>query len=145
MHAEQHPILIQLKGARDYMVETRYDEQIATGEFHNQPHGDVGEKLQHASEQVQQSAQSWRDAIINRFNQSRGYVSAKSRVAADQIRTVPHYSRVAGRRVDQFVHERPWVSIGIMSAVGIFCGVFLARSMKSAGSILSGVDIEDYT
>ncbi|MFD0668383.1 DUF883 family protein [Ramlibacter sp. MAHUQ-53] len=38
-----------------------------------------------------------------------------------------HQARQAVRATDEFVHERPWTSIGIAAGVGMLVGMLIAR------------------
>jgi ElaB/YqjD/DUF883 family membrane-anchored ribosome-binding protein len=100
------------------MVETRYDEQM---------------RASTATGPAAEAVKSWRDQIIERFNQGR-----------DQAKKVPEYSRAAAGQVNEFVRERPWVSIGVMCLCTFALGLFAGRRARGRiATAIRGMNIED--
>jgi ElaB/YqjD/DUF883 family membrane-anchored ribosome-binding protein len=71
--------------------------------------GHAGEKVTAARERAGQSI----DAAKERISQA-GYA------AADQ-------TRVAAKAADDYVHENPWLAVGVAAGLGVVLGVLMSR------------------
>ncbi len=71
--------------------------------------GQVGDKAKDARERLE-----------------RGIKAAKERLAEIQQQSTEQVKEAA-KATDEFVHERPWQSVGIAFAVGAFVGIILGR------------------
>jgi len=52
-----------------------------------------------------------------------GALSDVRRLASDSSDSLREHARLAADQAEQYVHERPWTSIGLAAAVGLIIGV----------------------
>jgi len=72
------------------------------------------------------ASQTGERIVAARARASESLAAAKARLAEAQA-TVVEKVKVAAKTTDNYVHEKPWQSVGIAAAVGVIIGALIAR------------------
>jgi ElaB/YqjD/DUF883 family membrane-anchored ribosome-binding protein len=72
---------------------------------------ETAKRIREQAEQVQEAYQTSRRAVT------------------DLARTASEKSRQAATQTDEWVHENPWVALGIVAGVGLLLGLLLSQSI----------------
>ena len=71
------------------------------------------------------------DRASDKFESLRGRfqdtIARANRTMADAESAVTEKAKLAARAADDYVHDKPWQSVGIAGAVGVLVGMLIAR------------------
>jgi len=81
---------------------------------------DAEEMLRMTADQVGERAEGVRARVTARLNQATAELHHLQHVAVAQV-------KAAGHATDEFVHEKPWQSVGIAAGVGLLVGMLICR------------------
>ncbi len=81
---------------------------------------DAEELLLMTADQVGERAEGIRARMTARLNQATAELHQLQHVAVAQV-------KAAGHATDEFVHEKPWQSVGIAAGVGLVIGLLISR------------------
>ena len=81
---------------------------------------DAEELLKMTAGQAGERVSEMRSRIEDRLQRANGELAQLQSAAVDQ-------AKQAARATDDFVHERPWVAVGIAAGVGVLVGMLISR------------------
>lgn len=82
---------------------------------------DAEELLKLTAGQAGEKVAEMRLRIQDRLARAKGELARLQSAAVGQ-------ARVAAQATDEFVHERPWTSVGVAAGIGLLVGMLIARS-----------------
>ncbi len=93
------------------------------------------EKLMGEMQNVIHEAESWLkqsgQATSDEFRSAKAKFEATLATAKDDLMAMEHKmverTKDAAKATDQYVHENPWKAVGLGCAVGVICGMLIAR------------------
>jgi len=81
---------------------------------------DAEELLLMTAGQVGEQAEGIRERVTARLNQATAELHQLQHAAVAQV-------KAAGHATDEYVHEKPWQSVGIAAGVGLVIGLLISR------------------
>lgn len=82
---------------------------------------DAEELLKLTAGQAGEKVAEMRSRIQDRLVRAKGDLAQLQAAALEQ-------ARHAAKATDEFVHDRPWTSVGIAAGIGVLVGMLIARS-----------------